>query len=145
MVLDDVVVDTILGFLDDDTLLTSRLVCQRWNKEITQRNGLWIGLMMCVALAKGSVDHLVQNIHFMQEGINMASGTKRYIQILYTVNYDWLEGLSPSNTKPDFPVAVTFSEEHPNGRCLCWSEGLWESISLPAEQKSEGASDHMAD
>ncbi|KAL8589653.1 hypothetical protein ACOMHN_016037 [Nucella lapillus] len=42
MVLTDVVVDHLLGFLDDETLLTSRLVCQRWNKEITQRNGLWM-------------------------------------------------------------------------------------------------------
>ncbi|KAL8604825.1 hypothetical protein ACOMHN_028453 [Nucella lapillus] len=103
-------------------------------------NFLNSGLMMCVALAKGSVDHLVQKIHFMQEGINMASGTERCIQTLYTINYDWLEGLSPSNTKPDFPVAVTFSEEYPNGRCLRWSEGLWESISLPAEQKRQGGS-----
>ncbi|KAL8604858.1 hypothetical protein ACOMHN_028486 [Nucella lapillus] len=38
---DVVVVDNILEFLDDDTLLTGRLVCQRWKTEITKRKGLW--------------------------------------------------------------------------------------------------------
>ncbi|KAL8589657.1 hypothetical protein ACOMHN_016041 [Nucella lapillus] len=40
MLLPDVV-DTILEFLDGDTLLTSRLVCQRWKTAISQRKGLW--------------------------------------------------------------------------------------------------------
>ncbi|KAL8581550.1 hypothetical protein ACOMHN_042942 [Nucella lapillus] len=41
LLLDDLVVSTILEFVDDDTLLTGRLVCQRWKTEITQRTGLW--------------------------------------------------------------------------------------------------------
>ncbi|KAL8589778.1 hypothetical protein ACOMHN_020781 [Nucella lapillus] len=41
LLLPDVVVKKILEFVDDDTLLTGRLVCQRWNTEITSRNGLW--------------------------------------------------------------------------------------------------------
>ncbi|KAL8589780.1 hypothetical protein ACOMHN_020783 [Nucella lapillus] len=41
LLLPDVVVDHILEFVDDDTLLTGRLVCRRWNREISSRNELW--------------------------------------------------------------------------------------------------------
>ncbi|KAL8567852.1 hypothetical protein ACOMHN_058974 [Nucella lapillus] len=35
-------------------------------------------------------------------------------EAVYVINYDWLDGLSPSTTKHDFPVAVTFSRENPS-------------------------------
>ncbi|KAL8567851.1 hypothetical protein ACOMHN_058973 [Nucella lapillus] len=41
LLLPAVVVDNILEFVDDDTLLTGCMVCQRWRREITQRKELW--------------------------------------------------------------------------------------------------------
>ncbi|KAL8583913.1 hypothetical protein ACOMHN_009666 [Nucella lapillus] len=45
LLLDDLVLDNILEFVDGDTLLTGRLVntqvCHRWKTEISQRSGLW--------------------------------------------------------------------------------------------------------
>ncbi|KAL8613585.1 hypothetical protein ACOMHN_022004 [Nucella lapillus] len=39
--LTEVVADHILEFVDDDTLLTCRLVCKRWSHEIINRNWFW--------------------------------------------------------------------------------------------------------
>ncbi|KAL8569725.1 hypothetical protein ACOMHN_007248 [Nucella lapillus] len=48
--------------------------------------------------------------------------------MLFIVNFDWLNGLSPANMRPDVPVAILFNNETPWGRCVHWSEGLWDKF-----------------
>ncbi|KAL8602685.1 hypothetical protein ACOMHN_058638 [Nucella lapillus] len=48
--------------------------------------------------------------------------------MLFIVNFDWLNGLSPANIRPDVPVAIRFNNETPWGRCVHWSEGLWDKF-----------------
>ncbi|KAL8592292.1 hypothetical protein ACOMHN_036926 [Nucella lapillus] len=276
--MDDLVLDHILEFVDGDTLLTGRLVCQRWKTEITKRNGLWrrrceglgadesdkvfpsttdffrlfvnlrkelgemsfrenwqvndhcdgsrcvihkeltrrwererhedwvtkivprlrkkehFGKKIVVCTRQGELvvldeekkevawrteqlvyrmddGTLVGEIPVFINGDNLAyvytAETVSHSSIVETVNQvqfiegrlnkdksrpvsihllnaKWLDGLSSSTTNQDFPVAVIYSREHPWGRCIRWSEGLWGKL-LPSKPKSDQASDDIAD
>ncbi|KAL8604862.1 hypothetical protein ACOMHN_028490 [Nucella lapillus] len=65
---------------------------------------------------------------------------ERGSDMLCILNYDWLDGLSASTMRPDYPVAFMFSTETPSWvRCLRWSEGLWGGNSPPDQQTRDPA------
>ncbi|KAL8581551.1 hypothetical protein ACOMHN_042943 [Nucella lapillus] len=71
------------------------------------------------ALSRLQVSHVVsakQSTGSCLEGRTlMETNGQRRPDTLHIVNYDWLDGLSPSAMSPDFPVAVIFSSRNPRG------------------------------
>ncbi|KAL8571110.1 hypothetical protein ACOMHN_010571 [Nucella lapillus] len=88
-----------------------------------------------------SIVETVNQVQFIEGRLNKDKSRPVSIHLL---NAKWLDGLSSSTTNQDFPVAVIYSREHPWGRCIRWSEGLWGKL-LPSKPKSDQASDDIAD
>ncbi|KAL8604855.1 hypothetical protein ACOMHN_028483 [Nucella lapillus] len=78
----------------------------------------------CTKLIKNSVNE----ISCREEGLNKDEGRP---ESMYFVNTDWLDGLSQATMRPDTPVAILFTRDHPRGRCLRWSQGLWDNCPTP--------------
>ncbi|KAL8619320.1 hypothetical protein ACOMHN_056964 [Nucella lapillus] len=72
-----------------------------------------------------TIEKIVDIINRREVFLNKDDGRP---ETMYFVNYDWLDGLSPSTMRSDCPVAVIFSTDHPRGRCLRWSGGLWDGF-----------------
>ncbi|KAL8604819.1 hypothetical protein ACOMHN_028447 [Nucella lapillus] len=95
----------------------------------------------------GSIDQIVRTVQQVEKRIDLngeGDSRQRTSERTYIINYDWLNGLSPSTMRPDFPVAVIFSTENLWGSCLRWSDELWGDISLPPKQETDEASDDIA-
>ncbi|KAL8604821.1 hypothetical protein ACOMHN_028449 [Nucella lapillus] len=82
-----------------------------------------------------SIDTTVQDVHRLE--------AHNRPDMVYIINFDWLDGLSPSTMRPDFPVAILFTKEIPGGRCLRWSQALWMSEEEPVELEDPGQQQSM--
>ncbi|KAL8604066.1 hypothetical protein ACOMHN_024891 [Nucella lapillus] len=63
----------------------------------------------------GSIDQIVRTVQQVEKRIDLngeGDSRQRTSERTYIINYDWLNGLSPSTMRPDFPVAVIFSTEN---------------------------------
>ncbi|KAL8602684.1 hypothetical protein ACOMHN_058637 [Nucella lapillus] len=79
---------------------------------------------------RDSMDQVVQIVRHTEARLIRSHGTDDRPDFMYIVSNSWLDGLSPSTMAPDRPVAVIFSAQHPRGKCLRWSQGLWGNIYL---------------
>ncbi|KAL8595243.1 hypothetical protein ACOMHN_043395 [Nucella lapillus] len=73
---------------------------------------------------RGSVDEVTSRVDHIETGLLRFYRADTRPDMLYIIGTDWLDGLSPSTVRHDFPVAVITSKENPKGRCLRWSEGV---------------------
>ncbi|KAL8575705.1 hypothetical protein ACOMHN_055894 [Nucella lapillus] len=73
---------------------------------------------------RGSIEEVASRVNHIERGLLRFYRADTRPDMLYIIGTGWLDGLSPSTVRHDFPVAVITSKEHPKGRFLRWSGGV---------------------